>query len=177
MVLNIVKLVRDFFTSRNKKNEQLNFLELFIFFVCFVPSFMTILLTFYMYTANRVQCPVTFPKYQFRFCECDLLERDFHKFLYIPEYELNRLCVSRYDNDVLYVDSAIQFSNYMQTRNNHKGRGKGLHIHYIHIHCMITTSLDSFRILVSVISCLNSKIQRFKVFFISSKEFKDLLLK
>ena len=67
-------------------------------------------------------CPLTFPKYQFRFCECDLLERDFHKFFSIPKYELNRLCVEHLNNpDILYVDSAIQFSNYMKTRNNDKG--------------------------------------------------------
>ena len=80
-------------------------------------------LTFYFYTRNRSHCPLTFPRYQFRFCECDLLERDFHKFFNIPEYELNRLCVSRYDTDILYVNSTIQFSNYMQTGNNDKGTG------------------------------------------------------
>ena len=71
-------------------------------------------------------CPLTFPEYQFRFCECDLLERDFHKFFSIPKYELNRLCVEHLNNpDILYVDSAIQFSNYMKTRNNDKGTKKG----------------------------------------------------
>ena len=131
VVINIIKLGKEFVTSRrrflSRKFGQLHFLELFKFLVCFVASFMAMLFIFYIYIRNRAQCPLTFHKYQFRFCECDLLERKFHK-IYIPEYELNRLCVSRYEdllkfNDVLYVDSSVQFSNYMQTTNHKKGNG------------------------------------------------------
>ena len=130
VVLNAIKLARDLLTSRRLsfKIRLLDFWELFKFLICFVSSFTTMFLTFYFYTRNRSHCPLTFPRYQFRFCECDLLERDFHKFFNIPEYELNRLCVSRYEdllkfNDVLYVDSSVQFSNYMQTTNHKKGNG------------------------------------------------------
>ena len=123
VVLNTIKLARDFLTSRRLsfKIGFLDFWELFKFLICFVSSFTTMFLSFYFYTRNRSHCPLTFPRYQFRFCECDLLERDFHKFFDIPDYELNRLCVSRYDTDILYVNSTIQFSNYMQTGNNDKG--------------------------------------------------------
>ena len=125
MILNIAKLGREFLTLRMfsfSNIGQLNFMETFKCLICFVISSTIFLLTFYFYTINRARCPLTFPKYQFRFCECDLLERDFHKFLNIPEYELNRLCVNHLDNpDILYVDSVIQFSNYMKTRNNDKG--------------------------------------------------------
>ena len=125
MVLNIVKVARQFLTSRMFSPSnigQLNFIETSKCLICFVASFATFLLTFYFYTINRARCPLTFPNYQFRFCECDLLERDFHKLLNIPEYELNRFCANHLDNpDILYVDSAIQFSNYMKTRNNDTG--------------------------------------------------------
>ena len=127
MVLNIIKLARQYLTSRMfsfSNIGQLNFMETFKCIICLLVSFAIFLLIFYFYTENRARCPLTFPKYQFRFCECDLLERDFHKF-YIPEYELNRFCVNHLDNpDILYVDSAIQFSNYMQTKNNDKGDTK-----------------------------------------------------
>ena len=126
MVLNIIKLARELWTSRRFSSPvfgQLSFLELLIFLICFASSFAIFLLTFYFYTANRARCPLTFPNYQYRFCECDLLERDFHKFLNIPEYELNRLCVDHLDNpDTLYVDTVVQFSKYMQTRNSDKGK-------------------------------------------------------
>ena len=124
MVLNIVKLARQFLTSRMfsfSNIGQLNFMETSKCLICFLVSFATFLPTFYFYTINRARCPLTFPKYQIRFCECDLLERDFHKSLIISEYELNRLCVSRYDNDYVYVDSAVQFAKNMQSRNNDKG--------------------------------------------------------
>ena len=134
VILNIIKLSRELWTSRKfsfPKIRQLYFRETFKLLICFIASFAIFLMTFYFYIINRAQCPLTFPKYQFRFCECDLLERDFHKFFYIPEYELNRLCVSRYNNtdmqhyDYLYVDSEILFSDYMQTKNNDKGTGMG----------------------------------------------------
>ena len=125
MVLNILKLAREFLSSRMFSSRiigHLNFLEHFKYLICFVASFAIFLLTFYFYSRNRAQCPLTFPKYQFRFCECDLLERDFHQFFNIPEYELNKRCVNHLDNpDILYVDSAIQFSKYMKTRNNDTG--------------------------------------------------------
>ena len=121
----MIKLAREFLSSIRFSYRIIghkNFLEHFKFLICFVASFAIFLLTFYFYTTNRAQCPLTFPKYQFRFCECDLLERDFHQFFNIPEYELNKLCVNHLDNpDILYVDTEIQFSNYMQSRNNDKG--------------------------------------------------------
>ena len=83
---------------------------------------MIMLLTFYFYNRNRIQCPLTFYKYQFRFCECDLLEKEFHEFFDIPEYDLNNLCKSRYENDILYVDSPVHFSSNMQIINNDKGK-------------------------------------------------------
>ena len=125
MILNIAKLGREFLTLRMfsfSNIGQLNFMETFKCLICFVISSTIFLLTFYFYTINRARCPLTFPKYQFRFCECDLLERDFHKSLNISEYELNRLCVFRYDNDYVYVDSAVQFSKNMQSINNHKSK-------------------------------------------------------
>ena len=126
VVLNIIKLARQFLTSRMfsfSNIGELNFMETFKCLICFLASFAIFLLTIYFYTINRTRCPLTFPNYQFRFCECDLLERDFHKFLNIPEYELNRFCVNHLDNsDILYVDSAIKFSQYMQTRNDDKGK-------------------------------------------------------
>ena len=134
VVLNIIKLGRELWSSRKFSFPligQMDFLEHFKFLICFLASFAIFSLTFYFYTINRARCPLTFPKYQYRFCECDLLERDFHKFYNIPEYELNRLCVSRYNNtdtqphdyDYDYMDSAILFSDYMQTRNTDKGKG------------------------------------------------------
>ena len=129
VVLNIIKLARVFLNSRRFSFpliRQLDFFEHFKFLICFTASFAIFLLTFYFYTRNIARCPLTFPNYQYRFCECDLLERDFHKFLNIPEYELNRLCVDHLDNpDILYVDTVIQFSKYMQTRNTDKGKGMG----------------------------------------------------
>ena len=126
MVLNIIKLARQYLAIRRMFSfsniGQLNFIETSKCLLCFVASFATFLLTFYFYTANRARCPLTFPNYQFRFCECDLIERDFHKFLNIPEYALNRLCVSRYDNDYVYVDSSVQFSKNMQSRISDKGK-------------------------------------------------------
>ena len=83
---------------------------------------MIMLLTFYFYTLNLAQCPLTFHKYQLTFCECDLLAREFHKFFDIPDYDLNNLCITRYENNILYVDSPVQFSNHMQIRNNDKGK-------------------------------------------------------
>ena len=97
-------------------------MEVLKFLVCFMASFMIMLVTVYFYARNRIQCPLTFHKYQFRFCECDLLEKEFHKFFDIPEYDLNNLCKSRYDNDIHYVDSPVQFSSNMQIRNNDKGK-------------------------------------------------------
>ena len=132
MILNIIKLARELWTSIRFSFPiigHLDFLEHFKFLTCFVSSFTIFLSTFYFYTINKLQCPLTFPKYQFRFCECDLLERDFHNFFYISEFELNRLCVSRYNDtdiqhyDYLYVDSEIMFSDYMQTKSNDKGTG------------------------------------------------------
>ena len=53
------------------------------------------------------------------------------KNIYFFLFELNRLCVSRYDTDVLYMDSEVQFSNYMGTRNSMKGAGKTLSMNYM----------------------------------------------
>ena len=139
MVLNIIKLARVFLNSRRFSFpliRQLDFFEHFKFLICFTASFAIFLLTFYFYTRNIARCPLTFPNYQYRFCECDLLERDFHKFLNIPEYELNRLCVDHLDNpDILYVDTVIQFSNYMQTRNSDKGKGIVINVISSHKKC------------------------------------------
>ena len=133
-VLNIIKVAREVLTSKRfsyPNTGHLNFLELFKFLTCLVPGFAIMLLTFYFYTRNWAQCPLSFPKYQFRFCECDLLERDFHKFFDISEYELNRFCVIHRDNpDILYVDSAVKFSHYMQTKDNDEGTGNRLLINY-----------------------------------------------
>ena len=118
IVLNIIKI----FEYSNVNRGQINFMEVFKFLVCFAASFMIMLSTFYFYTINKAQCPITFPKYQLRFCECDFLKKDFHKFFDIPEYDLNNLCITRYDNNILYVDSPVQFSNYMKIRNDDKGK-------------------------------------------------------
>ena len=118
IVLNIIKI----FKFSNVNRGQINFMEVFKFLVCFAASFMIMLSTFYFYTINKAQCPITFPKYQFKFCECDFLEKDFHKFFNIPEYDLNNLCITRYDNNILYVDSPVQFSNYMKIRHDDKGK-------------------------------------------------------
>ena len=118
IVLNIIKISR----ISNMNRGQINFTEVFKFLVCFAASFMIMLSTFYFYTINKAQCPITFPRYQLRFCECDFLKKDFHKFFDIPEYDLNNLCITRYDNNILYVDSPVQFSNYMKIRNDDKGK-------------------------------------------------------
>ena len=118
IVLNIIKISR----ISNMNPGQINFMEVFKFLVCFAASFMIMLSTFYFYTINKAQCPITFPRYQLRFCECDFLKKDFHKFFDIPEYDLNNLCITRYDNNILYVDSPVQFSNYMKIRNDDKGK-------------------------------------------------------
>ena len=133
----MIKLARKFLPSRMfsfSNIGQLKFMDTFKCLICFLASFAIFLLTIYFYTANSAQCPLTFPKYQFRFCECDLLERDFHKFLNIHDYELNRLCVNHLNNpDALYVDSQIQFSKYMQTTNNDKCTTYELSINYVMI--------------------------------------------
>ena len=119
IVLNIIRIFQH---SYIMNRGQINFMEVFKFLVCFAASFMIMLSTFYFYTTNKAQCPITFPKYQFKFCECDFLEKDFHKFFNIPEYDLNNLCITRYDNNILYVDSPVQFSSYMKIRHDDKGK-------------------------------------------------------
>ena len=122
IVLNIIKIIPKMFKNYKTRYGHLQFWEIFKFLVCFMASFMIMLLTFYFYTLNLAQCPLTFHKYQLTFCECDLLAREFHKFFDIPDYDLNNLCITRYENNILYVDSPVQFSNHMQIRNNDKGK-------------------------------------------------------
>lgn len=101
----------------SQTNGEMSFWEWSKFFVCFVPSFMAMLFTFYLYTENKVQCPMTFYKYQSRFCECDLLERQFHKEQETSEYDLNMLCNTRYGTDAIYVETSVLFSKYLPSRS------------------------------------------------------------
>ena len=82
------------------------------------------------------------------------MERDFHKFLNIPDYELNRLCVNHLDNpDALYVDSHVQFSKYMQTTNNDKGTKYELTINYVLIFLSLAYNLcNSFCVLCGLLN-------------------------
>ena len=115
-------------TSKIKPSQthgEMSFWEWFKFFACFVPSFMAMLFTFYLYTANKVQCPMTFYKYQSRFCECDLLERQFHKEQETSEYDLNMLCNTRYGTDAIYVETSVLFSKYLPSSSKLSTAKKG----------------------------------------------------
>ena len=97
------------------------FLQWIKFFVCFLPSMILMMLTLYLHNQNQVQCPRTFFKYQLSFCECDLIEREFHKEQRTPEWELNELCNTRYATEsVLYLDTNILFSVNLPS-NNYEG--------------------------------------------------------
>ena len=99
----------------------MQFLEWIQFFVCFLPSMILMMLTLYLHNQNQVQCPRTFFKYQLSFCECDLIEREFHKEQRTPEWELNELCNTRYATEsVLYLDTNVLFSVNLPS-NNYEG--------------------------------------------------------
>ena len=134
IALNILKLgydllkVSSVFPWKSKSSQiqhsvkrRMQFLEWIQFFVCFLPSMILMMLTLYLHNQNQVQCPRTFFKYQLSFCECDLIEREFHKEQRTPEWELNELCNTRYATEsVLYLDTNILFSVNLPS-NNYEG--------------------------------------------------------
>ena len=104
----------------------MSFWEIFNFFFCFIPAFAMMTLVLSLYYTNQVHCPNTFPQYQWRLCECDLLELPHHTLHRTPEYELNTLCNSRYGTDAQYVDTTVLFSQYLPRHNqsSHESKAK-----------------------------------------------------
>ena len=105
----------------------MSFWEIFNIFFCFIPAFATMTLVLSLYYTNQAHCPNTFPQYQWRWCECDLLELPHHRLHRTPEYELNTLCNSRYGTDAQYVESTVLFSQYLPRHNqsSHESKATG----------------------------------------------------
>ena len=69
-------IVQRFWKSKswtNLTSRSMDFWELLKFHLCFIPSTMALALVLYFYNVNYIQCPTTFYKYQFKYCECDLV--------------------------------------------------------------------------------------------------------
>ena len=118
MVINFLKVAADYvsiwiFKKGSLCKLTMTFREWVFFFLCFIPSFITLGNILYYYNSNQFQCPRTFSKYQFQFCECDLIERKFHIEHQTSDYEMNSLCNRRYGTNVMYVNSSILFTQFL----------------------------------------------------------------
>ena len=118
MVINFLKVAADYvniwiFKKSSSYCLTLTFWEWVTFFLCVIPTLITLGNILYYYNSNLIKCPRTFGKYQFQFCECDLIERKFHIEHQTSDYEMNSLCNTRYGTDVMYVNSSILFTQYL----------------------------------------------------------------
>ena len=104
-------------TNANPESRHMNFWELLKFNLCFIPSMMVLALVLYFYNVNYIQCPTTFYKYQFNYCECDLVERDYSN--QPSEFQLNSFCNDRYHTEnIFYLSTSILFSRYLPRYNS-----------------------------------------------------------
>ena len=120
-------IVQRFWKSKswtNLTSRSMDFWELLKFHLCFIPSTMALALVLYFYNVNYIQCPTTFYKYQFKYCECELVERNYHIQDQPSELELNSFCNDRYDTEnIFYLNTSILFSQYLPKTYNVDQKG------------------------------------------------------
>ena len=120
-------IVQRFWKSKswtNHTSRTMDFCELLKFYSCFIPSTMALALVLYFYNVNYIQCPTTFYKYQFKYCECDLVERNYHIQDQPSEFELNNFCNERYNTEnIFYLNTTILFSQYLPETYNAGQKG------------------------------------------------------
>ena len=126
VALNFLKLAVNFVQRlwKSKSSRLMDFWELLKFHLCFIPSTMTMALVLYFFNVNYIQCPTTFHQYQFQYCECDLVERNYIIQYQPSDFQLNKLCNDRYHTEnIFYLSTSILFSQNLPRTYNPEQKG------------------------------------------------------